>query len=183
MKSDFSSFDEKIGPKSPLPYLLQLRNWVFGLKRPNIVVQLGFYFLFVVGFVFFAWNVLSTIALRMRFVVRENKNISIKDFLSERAVELEIHPDYILPKLLTFFSISAICWLLFLLATVLLWRQKKLFFWIGVGAVIFYIGMALFYVGGLFFWEGITSLDKLLVFACLIILAFYRFFLFSSSVK
>ncbi len=183
MKSDFSSFDEKIGPKSPLPYLLQVRNWVFGLKRPSIVVQIGFYFLFVVGIVFFAWNILSTIALRMRFVVRENRNVSIKEFLSERAVELEIHPDYILPKLLTFFSISAICWLLFLFALILLWRQKKLFFWIGIGSLVFYIGMALFYVGGLFFWEGVTNLDKLLIFASMLMLAFYRFYFFSKEEK
>lgn len=175
MKNRFQALNNKIGPVSPLPYILQLRDWIFGKVAPTLFVKLGFYFMTIVGFVFFFWNIMSGFAFSMRYVVSENRNVSVKDFLYERAVELEIHPDYILPKLTTFYSVSALCWLVFLFGMVLFWRQKKLFFVISVASIIFYLGMAIFYVGGLFFWEEFTITDKILIFATLAILSVYRF--------
>lgn len=176
MKNRLQALNNTVGPKSPLPFILQLRNWIFGKVAPTLFIKLGFYFMTLVGFVFFFWNVMSSFALSMRYVVRENRNISVKDFLYERAIELEIHPDYILPKLLTFFSVSAICWLVFLFGMVLFWRQKKMFYLVSLSSVIFYLGMALFYVGGLFFWEEFTGVDKILLFVILAMLTVYRFF-------
>ena len=181
MENPAKKLDERIGPTSPLPAILRLRNWIFGLNPPSFIVKIGFYILSVVGIVFLAWNVLSLIALQMRFLVRANKDIPISEFLSERAIELEIHPDYILPKLITYFSISALCWGIYLFSMVLLWRQKKLFFWVGAGALIFHVGMGIFYVGGLYFWIEISNFDKLIIFASIAGLAFYRFFLFSRE--
>lgn len=181
MENPARKLDERIGPTSPLPAILQLRNWIFGLKSPNFIIRIGFYCLTIVGIIFLVWNVLSFIALQMRFLVRASKNISISEFLSERAIELEIHPDYILPKLLTYFSIAAICWGVFLFALVLLWRKKKMFFWVGAVALVFHIGMGIFYVGGLYFWAEISNLDKLVIFSSIAALAFYRFFQFPSG--
>ena len=181
MENPARKLDDRIGPTSPLPAILRLRNWIFGLKSPNFITRIGYYCLTLVGIVFSAWNILSFIALQMRFLVRANRNISISDFLSERAIELEIHPDYILPKLLTYFSISALCWGVFLFGLVLLWRQKKIFFWVGAGAFIFHVGMAIFYVGGLYFWVEISNFDKLMIFASIAALAFYRFSQFPSG--
>lgn len=160
---------------------MRSRNWLFGRQSPGFLVKFGYFCLTLIGFVFFAWNVLSSLALQMRFVINENKNVSVKDFLAERAVELEIHPDYILPKLLTFFSVSALCWGVFLFGLVLLWRQKAVFFWVAFGSVLFYIGMALFYVGGLFFWEEFTDMDKVFLFIILVSIFLYRFLLFKKA--
>ena len=173
-------FDEKIGPKSPLPFILQLRNWIYGAHAPSILIQIGFYGMNLLAIVFLVWNLLSFVALRMQNLILENKKISVGDFLSERAVELEIHPDYILPKLLTYYSVSVLCWGVFLIGLAFLWRKKKVFFWISAGALLFHVGMALFYVGGMFFWVEITSVDKLLIFLCLVLLAIYRFFFFRT---
>lgn len=166
-----------------MPYILQLRNFVFGRVKPGLAIRLGFYPMFFVGLLFFVWNVLSSIALQMRYIVWENKSISIKDFLSERAVELEIHPDYILAKLLTFFAISSICWIVFLLGMILFWRKKRSFFWVSLSSLIFYIGMALFYVGGLFFWEEFTGVDKIALFSLICAVVVYRFLFFAGPVS
>ncbi len=183
MKNPVSKFDKKIGPKSPLPFILQIRNWIYGTHPPSLIVRLGFYGMNTIAIFFLGWNLLSFVALRMQNLVYENKNISVAEFLSERAVELEIHPDYILPKLLTYYSISVLCWGVFLIGMAFLWRKKKIFFWLSLGALLFHIGMALFYVGGLFFWVEITATDKLLIFLCIVTVAFYRFFYFRDELR
>lgn len=183
IKTEETELEYATGPKSPLPYLLQLRNWIFGPTTPQMSVKIGFYLLFSIGFVFLIWNILSLFALQMRFLIRENKNISIQEYLQDRAVELNINPDYIVSKLLTFFSISILCWALFLFGMVLLWRQKKLFFWLSLSAELFYLGMAIFFVGGDFFWRGVTVLDKWMLFAVLVVLIFYQFYFQAFSRK
>jgi hypothetical protein len=147
--------------QSPLPFLIQLRNLIFGKQKPDIFTRLTFYINLWIWLTFTVWSIISYISISARDFILQQKGISVANIIEERGVELGFEGDEFLNRLLTFHSISFICWMLVFVGLVLLYRKKVQFIYFVLGATIFYIGMHIFYLSFAYFVEDTTLYDKI----------------------
>lgn len=154
--------------QSPIPFIIQFRNLIFGKKKPDIFTLVTFYMNLVIWFTFMIWNIISYFSISMKDFILAQKGISVEEIITKRGLELGFENDEFLNRLLTFHAISIICWTIVFVGIVLLYRKKKQFIYFIVGAILAYVGMSIFYVGYIYFIEDTTTYDKI---ALLIIVA------------
>lgn len=154
--------------QSPIPFIIQFRNLIFGKEKPDIFTLVTFYMNLVIWFTFMIWNIISYFSISMKDFILAQKGISVEEIITKRGLELGYENDEFLNHLLTFHAISIICWVLVFVGIVLLYRKRIQFVYFIVGAVIAYIGMSIFYVGYSYFIEDTTTYDKI---ALLVIVA------------
>lgn len=154
--------------QSPIPFIIQFRNLIFGKKKPDIFTLVTFYMNLVIWFTFMIWNIISYFSISMKDFILAQKGISVEEIITKRGLELGYVNDEFLNRLLTFHAISIICWTIVFVGIVLLYRKKIQFIYFIVGAILAYVGMSIFYVGYSYFIEDTTTYDKI---ALLIIVA------------
>jgi len=148
--------------QSPLPFIIQLRNFIFGSQKPRWYVQWTFFIDIIAVFLFALWSAISFFTIAYRQVFFDQKGVDVASIIELRGIELGFEPGQFIERLHTFHGISMICWLVALFGLILLWRNSKYFAWFFFGATCFYFGMLLFYVGFDYYMEDTTRFDKIL---------------------
>lgn len=146
---------------SPLPFLLQFRDLLFGKKTPDGYTQVTFYMNLILWGIFFTWSLVSYFVITLREFIYTEKNIPVEEIIRDRGVELGFDPFDFLDKLLTFHAVSIVCWLISLIGLILLWRKNLKFIYFFMGGTIFYFGMILFFLNFTYFREDMTLFDKI----------------------
>lgn len=156
--------DKSIPPtkfQSPVPFLIQFRNLLFGKEKPDILTRVVFHINLVIWTTFFLWNAISFFTITSRDLILEQKGISVEAIIFARGEKLGYEGAEFLDRLVTFHSIAMICWALVLVGLILFYRKNKRFIYFILGGVSFYIGMMLFYIGFTYFLEDTTTYDKI----------------------
>lgn len=152
---------------SPLPFVLRFRNLIFGVETPDIYTQITFFLNLALWTTFMLWSIISYVSITAREYIYEQKKIPVEEILFKRGSELGLDPEVFLSRLQTMNGMAIICWIVFFIGLVLLYRKKKQFIYFVLTGSLFYIGMQLFYIKYQFFKEDTTNYDKI---ALLIIL-------------
>lgn len=143
-----------------MPFLLRLRDWVFGNEKPDMYTQASFYMNLFIWFIFFLWSIASYVAITFRQMIFEQKNIPVELIIKARGIKLGFEPTDFLDRLLTFHAISIICWIAVFIGLVLMWRKDIRFIYFHFGGTLFYFGMLLFYLSFSYYKEDTTFFDK-----------------------
>lgn len=164
--------EPEIKPKtkfqSPIPFIIQFRNLIFGKEKPDTFTTVTFYMNLVIWATFMLWSIISYFSISMKDFILAQKGISVEEIITARGMELGYENNDFINRLLTFHAVSIVCWLVVFIGIVLLYRKKIQFVYFIVGAVFAYIGMSIFYIGFTYFIEDTTTYDKI---ALLVIIA------------
>lgn len=154
--------------QSPKPFLVRLRNLVFGRRKPDIFTRAIFYINLIIWLSFMLWNLIGYFAISMRDMISEMKGIKVEEIIVERGIVLGFEPADFISRLTVLHGVGILCWGAVFFGLVLLYRKRRQFVFFIVGGALFYIGLHLFYLNFQFFKEDTTSFDKI----CLLILIF-----------
>jgi hypothetical protein len=154
--------------QSPLPFIIQLRNLIFGKKKPDTFTKVTFIINLIICSTFLLWSIISYYSISMKGFIEAEKGISVEEIIANRGMELGFKNGQFLSHLLTFHAISIICWMLVFIGIVLLYRKKIQFIYFIVAPTLFYVGMSIFYISYTYFIEDTTTYDKI---ALLVIVA------------
>jgi hypothetical protein len=146
---------------SPIPFLRQFRNLVFGNLIPDFYTQLTFYMNVVIWTTFFIWDILGYFTLNSKEFIIQNKGVPIDKIIAERGNELGFEGGEFFNRLTTFHGVAIICWLVVFFGLILLYRKNKRFIYFTIGGIVFYIGMCIFYLGWSYFILDTTTFDKI----------------------
>lgn len=147
--------------QSPLPFLRQIRNLIFGRKAPDMYTRISFYMNVVLWSTFLIWDILSYFALTSSELFIQKKGIPIHRIVEARGQVLGFEEGDFLSRLITFHSISIICWAIYFIGLILMYRKFKKYIYFTLGALIFFIGMNIFYLSFTYFIEDTTTYDKI----------------------
>ncbi|MBL1281503.1 MAG: hypothetical protein COA33_014600 [Fluviicola sp.] len=147
--------------QSPVPFLRQFRNFIFGKKKPDVFTRLTFNINMIIWISFLLWSVISYFTISSREMVYRFKGIPVDSILKNRGVELGFEGPDFLSRLLTFNGIAVICWSIVFIGLILLFRKKKQFIYFVLGGTVFYLGMSIFYLSFTYFMEDTTMYDKI----------------------
>lgn len=161
--------------QSPVPIVITLRKLIYGEGKPDMYTRIAFVINMIIWATFFLWNILSYFVLQKTELITTQKEIRVDEIIENRGAELGFEPGDFLSRLITFHSISILCWLLIFIGLMLLYRKNKRFIYLTLAPVIFYMGMSVFYLSFTYFLEDTTTFDKvaLLVFVSSCILHAY----------
>lgn len=146
---------------SPMPMLVQLRDVIFGKDKPDAYTQVTFYLNICLWFILFIWSIISYFVISLRDLIYTEKSIPVETIILERGEQIGFESTDFLDRLLTFHSISIVCWILVFIGLVLMWRKNARFVYFFFGGTMSYIGMVLFYLNSTYFVEDITLFDKI----------------------
>lgn len=163
--------------QSPLPFVLKLRNLIYGKQKPDVFTQLTFFMNLTIWFVFMLWSVVSYFAILSRQYILRNKGISIEAIIGKRGAELGFAPGEFMDRLITTHAISIICWGVFFVGLIFLYRKRKTFIYMTVIPVLFYLFMQIFYVSFTYFLEDSTTFDKVAILISIVSLILFHFML------
>jgi hypothetical protein len=163
MREVLKKMDERVGPTSPLPYMIKMRKTIYGKEHPDALIQVHFFILFPITIYFSIWHLMSLFAFSSREFILEQKRIDILELAEERALDIGVDPTRILEDLQVFHSISAILWGVCFFGLIFLWRKKGIFLFFSGLAFLLLIGMVVFYLGGDYLSKEYTKVDKVLL--------------------
>ncbi|MDX2361555.1 MAG: hypothetical protein QNK23_12165 [Crocinitomicaceae bacterium] len=146
--------------QSPVPFLRQFRNLIFGKRTPDMFTRITFYINSVLWTTFIIWHILSYATLTSRDLFMQQKGLPIEAIVEARGAELGFESGEFLSRLITYHAISVICWIVMFVGLIFLYRKLKTFVYLILGATVFYIGMSIFYIGFRYFMEDTTAYDK-----------------------
>jgi hypothetical protein len=152
---------EKTRFQSPVPLLRQLRNLIFGIKIPDIYTRVSFYINTVLMTTFLVWDILSYFALNSTEIIGEQKGITVEAIVSARGKALGFAEGEFFARLSTFHSIGIICWIVFFFGLILMYRKIRRYYLFCMGALVFYLGMAMAYLSFTYYLEDTTAYDKI----------------------
>ncbi len=147
--------------QSPLPFIIQFRNLIFGKEKPDTFTSVTFVINIIISTTFFLWNIISYFSISMKDFIEAQKGISVEEIITKRGGELGFENGEFLNRLLTFHAISIICWIIVFVGIVLLYRKLIQFVYFIVLPILFYIGMSIFYISYTYFIEDTTTYDKI----------------------
>ena len=147
--------------QSPLPFIIQLRNLIFGKKKPDTFTKVTFIINLIICSTFFLCSIISYYSISMKGFIESEKGISVEEIIANRGMELGFKNGQFLSHLLTFHAISTICWMLVFIGIVLLYRKKIQFIYFIFAPILFYVGMSIFYISYTYFIEDTTTFDKI----------------------
>src|SRR3989338_1967035 len=126
---------------SPLPLLIRIRNFIFGKETPDNYTKFSFFLALVIWSIFLIWSVLGSIAIRMREMIVDQKEIDVTEMIEARGIELGFEPNAFIDRLEAFHALSICFWLVVFIGLVLLWRKNErfvYFFFTGCGFFLFF---------------------------------------------
>ena len=150
---------------------------IFGEEKPDKYTQASFYLGLVIWIIFFIWSFASYLAISFREMILDQKGISVEKIIIERGEQLGFEGTEFIDRLMTFHSISMICWVVVLIGLILLWRKDVRFAWYIFGGTAFYTGMMLFYLNYSYFRDDTTFFDKIALLTFVANAAMYLFML------
>lgn len=164
-------------------FLIRLKHLIFGSKRPDIYTLSTFFVNLFIGFVFFLWEILSVIAITSRELIWQQKGVSVEAIINDRGEQLGFTHGKFIEYLTTVHSIGLICWGIFLIGLIFLYRKKEFFIYFTVGPLVFYAGMLIFYLNFTYFLEDTTGFDKVVLLISLLSLLLHYFLLRSERLN
>ena len=162
---------------SPLTLLTRIRNLIFGTQSPDLYTRFSFFLALIGWFIFFVWAVMGTIAIRMRDLIFDTKEINVTSLIEERGIALGFEPQSFIGRLEAFHALSVIFWLVAFIGLVLLWRKNERFVYFyfgGAGAYLIFMWVML---GFGYYAKDTTFFDKIAYFVMVGHTAMYAYFL------
>lgn len=161
--------------QSPIPFIIQLRNLIFGTVKPGIYTRITFYVNLIGLFIFSFWSVMSYCTIIFRSMFLEHKNVDVAAIIAKRGEELGYSGDHFMNRLATFHGLSLFFWLSVFIGLIFMWRRKKIFAYFYFGGLICYFAMQLFYIGFTYYWYDNSSFDKIAFLIMVVNTVFYYF--------
>jgi hypothetical protein len=162
---------------SPLPILIRLRNFIFGKESPDNYTKFSFWLGLIIWLIFMIWAVLGSVAIRMREIIVDQKEIDVTAMIERRGAELGFEPNAFIGRLEAFYALSIGFWIVVFIGLVLLWRKNERFiyvFFTGCGLYLLFMWVML---GFSYYSQDTTFFDKI-AFAILVgHTAVYAYFL------
>lgn len=149
---------------------------IFGKNEPEIYTVMNFYIQLFWGIVFLLWSILSVVMLQFHDVIKNVKNIHVQELLMERGEKLGFDGLDFYHRIFTLNSIGIICWTLFLIGLILLYRQKRSFIFFTLGSCVFYVGMLIFYMSFGYYNQEVGMFDKI-GFTIICVVSIIQFFI------
>lgn len=161
--------------ESPIPFVIILRNLIFGKKKPDIYTRITFVINTIICATFLVWSGITYFAITSRDWIWNNKGIPVKAIIERRGSELNFDSGDFLNRLQVANGIAIICWIVFFVGLVLLYRKKKQFLYLTLVPLAVYLAVNVFYLSFSYFMQDTTIFDKvaLLVVALSLILHSY----------
>ena len=167
--------------ESPIPFVIVLRNLVFGKKRPDIYTSLTFITNLVIWLLFLIWSGFSYFAVNSRDWILQQKGIHVTSIINKRGKELGFDNGVFLERMETASLIAIFCWIVFFVGLVLLYRKKGSFVYFALIPLLAYIALNSIYLGFTYFIEDVTLFDKILLLISLVSLLISAFMLRSGG--
>ncbi|XOV68380.1 MAG: hypothetical protein ACFHU9_04230 [Fluviicola sp.] len=161
--------------ESPLPFVIILRNWIFGKKRPDIFTRLTFIANLVIWILFLVWSGFSYFAVNSRDWILNQKGINVTNIINNRGRDLGFEQGVFLERMETESLLAIICWSVFFVGLVLLYRKKRIFVYFALIPLLAYIGLNSLYLGLDYFVQDVTLFDKILLLISLVSLSISAF--------
>ncbi|MCR9174193.1 MAG: hypothetical protein NXI10_16980 [bacterium] len=161
--------------ESPIPFVIIFRNWIFGKKRPDIYTNLTFITNLVIWMLFLIWSGFSYFAVNSRDWILQQKGIGVTTIINNRGKELGFEDGVFIERMETASLIAILCWVVFFVGLVLLYRKKRIFVYFALIPLLAYIGLNSLYLGLDYFVEDITLFDKILLLISLVSLSISAF--------
>lgn len=143
------------------PQLKFAKNLLFGEERPRFYTQLNFYLGIVIAFIFMLWNTISLLILKFPGYLREHKQIDVHAIIELRGRKLGFLDGEFLSKLMIFFAIGIVCWMVVILCYFWIWRRKNTATIIALIAIGIYFGAHFILLGVDYFNIDTTLFDKI----------------------
>ncbi len=161
--------------QSPVPFVLKIRDLIFGKEKPDLFTRLNFLLNLVLWASFMIWSIISFYVVSARDFIYRQKGIPVETIIKSRGQELGLDGDDFLQKLITVNGISVICWAAVFIALVLMYRRSKRFFFPFIIPILFYLGMLFIYISPCYFFEDTTTFDKIALLIMLTSASIYYF--------
>ncbi len=161
--------------QSPVPFVLKIRDLIFGKEKPDLFTRLNFLLNLVLWASFMIWSIISFYVVSARDFIYRQKGIPVESIIKSRGQELGLDGDDFLQKLITVNGISVICWAAVFIALVLMYRRSKRFFFPFIIPILFYLGMLFIYISPSYFFEDTTTFDKIALLIMLTSASIYYF--------
>ncbi|HLP56266.1 MAG TPA: hypothetical protein VK151_14615 [Fluviicola sp.] len=162
---------------SPLPILIRIRNFIFGKESPDTYTKFSFFLALSIWLIFLTWSVLGSIAIRMREMIVDQKEINVTEMIEARGIELGFEPNAFIGRLEAFHALSIGFWIVVFIGLVLLWRKNErfvYFFFTGCGLYLLFMWVML----GFGYYRGDTTFfDKIVFWIMVLHTAVYAYFL------
>lgn len=152
---------EKTKFQSPIPILRQIRNLIFGTQIPDMYTQITFFMNIILWSTFIIWDVLGYITLTSTDLFIRQKGLPIDEIIAERGTALGFADGEFLSRLTTFHAIGIICWVIYFIGLILMYRKIRTYRYLCLGSMMFYLGMCILYISFTYFLEDTTAYDKI----------------------
>lgn len=147
--------------QSPVPFVLKLRDLIYGKEKPDFFTRLTFLLNLVLWATFMLWSLISFYTVEARDFIYRQKGIPVESIIKSRGRELGFDGDDFLQRLLTVNGIAIICWGTVFISLILMYRRSKRFFYPFIVPIVFYIGMLFAYISPSYFMQDTTAFDKI----------------------
>ena len=162
---------------SPLTILMRIRNFIFGTEAPDTYTKFSFFLALTGWLIFMIWSVMGTIAIRMRELIVDNKEIDVTALIEKRGMALGFEPDSFIGRLEAFHALSIAFWIVAFIGLVLLWRKNEKFVYFYFSGCGLYLVFMWAMLGFGYYSKDTTFFDKIAFFVMVAHTAFYAYFL------
>lgn len=162
---------------SPMPLLIRTRNLIFGKTAPDNYTQFSFFLGLIICVIFMLWSVLGSVAIRMREIIVNEKEIDVTAMIERRGAELGFEPQAFIGRLEAFYALSIGFWFVVFVGLIMLWRKNLRFiyiFWSGCGLYLVFMWVML---GFGYYRDDTTLFDKIAFLVLVIHTSVYAYFL------
>lgn len=149
--------------ESPIPFVVILRNWIFGKRRPDVLTRLTFMANVVIFLLFLIWSGFSYFAVNSRQWIWEQKGLAVTWIIERRGKQLGFDEGVFLERLEFTSLMALLCWLVFFVGLVFLYRKKRVFIYLTIIPLLLYVVLNSMYLGFTYFIEDVTLFDKVLL--------------------
>jgi energy-converting hydrogenase Eha subunit C len=147
--------------ESPVPFVLILRNVIFGKKKPDIYTRITFLINLIICLAFLVWSGISYFAIISKDWIWNQKGIPVSSIIENRGTELGFETGVFISRLEMMNLISIVCWIVFFFGLVLLYRKKKQFVYFTLIPVGIYLILNTLYLSFTYFINDTTMFDKI----------------------
>lgn len=166
---------------SPVPLLNRLRNFIFGKVAPDNYTKFSFYLALVIWAIFLLWSVLGYVAIHMRQIIADQKEIDVILMIERRGHELGFPADDFIGKLEAFHGMSIGFWAVAFIGLVLMWRKNLRFIYVFFPACLAYLIFMWSMLGFGYYTKDTTFFDKIAYAILVLHTAVYAYFLYREE--
>lgn len=161
--------------ESPIPFVIILRNLIFGKTKPDIYTRITFFMGVILWLMFLLWSAISYFALVSRQWIFNNKGIDVQSIIGRRGKDLGFTATDFVDRLQTVNGIAIICWVFFFIGLVLLYRKKRIFIYFTLVPLLMYLFMNTIYLSFSYFMQDTTMFDKIAILVLVLSMAVHAY--------